>query len=254
MHSHPIIGDLAESREEAINLSIKKYISESKCSKCGFNIRLVSTFQCTRCLRRRKAKARVDGSKSVRKVAKYRRLMAKNLGKTKYRSTPCGKCGELDRLVSTNQCCNCLKKRSNREIHYSSEWARKNRKKLNAKRRSRVGRVRNRRYYRVISKKIEFKVSAFMRSCIRRLLKSETKRMVTSKDLYYTRSDLIEHLESLFEDGMSWDNYGEWHIDHIKPISAFIREGNLNHNEVNALDNLQPLWAKDNISKGGVRS
>lgn len=253
MYSHPIIGDLAESREEAIELSVKKYISDSKCCNCGFNIRLVSTYQCTRCLKRRKAKARGVGIPSTRKIAQYKRLIAINLGKTKYRSTPCGKCGELDKLVSTNQCCNCLKNRSNRGSGYCPEWCRKNRHRLNAKRRKKSGKVRNRRYYRKISKRTEFRVTAFMRACIRRLLRSEEKRRVASSDLYYTRDELIKHLESLFKDGMSWDNYGEWHIDHIKPISAFIKEGNLNHNEVNALDNLQPLWAKDNLSKGGVR-
>jgi hypothetical protein len=60
--------------------------------------------------------------------------------------------------------------------------------------------------------------------------------------------DLKKNIESKFIDGMTWDNYGEWHIDHIKPISSF------NKNEepkiVNSLDNLQPLWAFDNLSKG----
>jgi len=47
---------------------------------------------------------------------------------------------------------------------------------------------------------------------------------------------------------MSWDNYGEWHIDHIKPVSLFDELENVN--VVNSLDNLQPLWASENLSKG----
>ena len=47
---------------------------------------------------------------------------------------------------------------------------------------------------------------------------------------------------------MSWDNYGEWHIDHKKPISKF-KDG-ISISTINALSNLQPLWAKDNLSKG----
>ena len=34
-------------------------------------------------------------------------------------------------------------------------------------------------------------------------------------------SQLKEHIEKQFVDGMSWDNWGEWHIDHIKPVSKF---------------------------------
>ena len=40
----------------------------------------------------------------------------------------------------------------------------------------------------------------------------------------YTSLNLKEHLEKQFNDGMNWDNYGEWHIDHIKPISSFTFE------------------------------
>jgi hypothetical protein len=47
---------------------------------------------------------------------------------------------------------------------------------------------------------------------------------------------------------MSWSNYGRWHIDHKKPISKF-KDGS-NISVINALSNLQPLWAKDNLSKG----
>ncbi|MGL5566685.1 MAG: hypothetical protein ACRDC4_13260, partial [Plesiomonas sp.] len=41
----------------------------------------------------------------------------------------------------------------------------------------------------------------------------------------YTNGDLIAHLEALFTDGMSWENRSEWHIDHIKPVAAFMAEG-----------------------------
>ena len=57
-----------------------------------------------------------------------------------------------------------------------------------------------------------------------------------------------KHIESKFCNGMSWDNYGEWHIDHIIPLSAAnTREALI---ELNHYSNLQPLWGRDNISKG----
>ena len=69
--------------------------------------------------------------------------------------------------------------------------------------------------------------------------------------LGYTTADVIAHLESKFCDGMSWDNYGEWHIDHIVPV-AFFRAAEHKHAiaECWALSNLQPLWARDNLRKG----
>lgn len=81
-------------------------------------------------------------------------------------------------------------------------------------------------------------------------LKPEGKTGKTEKMLGYTRHQLKSHIEKLFEDGMSWSNHGEWHIDHIKPVSLFITEGETDPKVINALSNLQPLWAKDNLSKG----
>ena len=37
----------------------------------------------------------------------------------------------------------------------------------------------------------------------------------------YTLTELMEHLESKFQPGMTWDNDGDWHIDHILPKSSF---------------------------------
>ena len=48
-----------------------------------------------------------------------------------------------------------------------------------------------------------------------------------------------KHLESLFTEGMTWENYGEWHIDHIKMVSEFDKETPVE--VVNSLDNLRPL-------------
>ena len=67
----------------------------------------------------------------------------------------------------------------------------------------------------------------------------------------YTLNELIKHLESLFITGMNWDNYGEWHIDHIIPKSVFnfTKPEHEDFKRCWALKNLQPLWAEENISK-----
>jgi len=68
----------------------------------------------------------------------------------------------------------------------------------------------------------------------------------------YTLEELMSHLESQFKDGMTWDNYGKWHIDHIRPIASFnfTKPEDEGFVQCWSLSNLQPLWAKDNLSKG----
>lgn len=86
------------------------------------------------------------------------------------------------------------------------------------------------------------------------LLSMNRKKTEKSFDLLeYSPADLKRHLESLFVDGMSWDNYGEWHIDHIRPLASYkndARETDVIVKEAWSLSNLQPLWAVDNIKKG----
>lgn len=69
--------------------------------------------------------------------------------------------------------------------------------------------------------------------------------------LGYSISDLMAHLEKQFSDGMSWANYGAWHIDHIKPICSFEFDSKDDNQFIKcwSLDNLRPLWAKDNLVK-----
>ncbi len=67
----------------------------------------------------------------------------------------------------------------------------------------------------------------------------------------FTVGQLRIHLENRFLDGMNWNNYGKWHIDHIIPIS-FFRYNSANDTEFRMcwrLENLQPLWAEDNMIK-----
>ena len=68
----------------------------------------------------------------------------------------------------------------------------------------------------------------------------------------YTSQKLKDHLESLFQPGMTWNNYGKWHVDHIIPKSFFIYSStdDVEFRYCWSLNNLQPLWAKDNLKKG----
>tara|TARA_Y100000310_G_scaffold260033_1_gene268878 strand:+ start:42 stop:524 length:483 start_codon:yes stop_codon:yes gene_type:complete len=76
----------------------------------------------------------------------------------------------------------------------------------------------------------------------------ETKSGRTEELLGYTAEELKTHLESLFKEGMTWDNHGKWHIDHRIPVSYFTSIDQMK--ECFALDNLKPEWAEWNRSKG----
>lgn len=74
-----------------------------------------------------------------------------------------------------------------------------------------------------------------------------SKKTKTFKMIGLNKRDLAQYIESKFEDGMSWENYGEWHIDHIIPFKAASTP-----EQIEALchyTNLQPLWAEENIKK-----
>ena len=81
----------------------------------------------------------------------------------------------------------------------------------------------------------------------RSVLKNSLSRLGKDKEghtvdlLGYSAIELHNHIISLFTEGMSWDNHGEWHIDHIKRVSDFIKD--THPSIVNALSNLRPLWS-----------
>ena len=74
--------------------------------------------------------------------------------------------------------------------------------------------------------------------------------------LPYTPTLLKEHLESQFQEGMTWENWGGregcWSIDHIYPRSKLLYDSpaHPNFQKCWALKNLQPMWHEDNVAKG----
>ena len=99
--------------------------------------------------------------------------------------------------------------------------------------------------------KLRMNVSCLIRGRLKKRLSSK-KGKATFNFLPYTIDDLIKHLEQQFTKGMTWDNYGQWHIDHIKPDSLFHYKSvdDKEFQECWALKNLQPMWAEENIKKG----
>jgi len=97
----------------------------------------------------------------------------------------------------------------------------------------------------------QFKVTANLRNRLYMTVKKECKSASTLELLGCTVPYLIKHLEKQFTEGMTWDNYGlyGWHIDHILPCDSFDLTDPEQQKKCFHYTNLQPLWAKDNISK-----
>ena len=131
-----------------------------------------------------------------------------------------------------------------REKH--TEWREENKEHVNKYKRDYE---RNRR-----ANDPKYRITARTRTAVYTCLKEANvaKYRSTFNILGYTIEELMTHLEGLFTKGMTWDNYGEWHVDHKLPMGSFTFESteDAEFKKCWALDNLQPLWALDNLIKG----
>lgn len=100
---------------------------------------------------------------------------------------------------------------------------------------------------------INFRLVKNIRSRLSHAIKRNTKSGKTLELLGCPIEDFKKYLESKFQKDMNWDNYGEWHVDHIKALKYF----NLTETEqlkiASHYTNLQPLWAIDNIRKDNAK-
>lgn len=96
------------------------------------------------------------------------------------------------------------------------------------------------------------RLEAAIKSGLRRGLIAGSKAGRSTFDLLgFSVDELRTHLESLFHPGMNWENYGEWHVDHIIPLAAhnYQTPDDIDFARAWTLSNLQPLWAAENMSK-----
>lgn len=117
-------------------------------------------------------------------------------------------------------------------------------------------------YHRTEKHNIETKIKKNLRRRMIFALNGECKSDSTLALLGCSPEELRKHLESLWEEGMSWDNYGiyvkgepmTWHIDHIIPCDAFDLTNETEQAKCFHYENLQPLWAVENIRKSNACS
>lgn len=193
-------------------------------------------------------------------INKTRKQAIKDGDKRYIGSNPC-KNGHIhpERFAANGSCVKCVKNDKEGAKRRQETFKLKNQNRLREIKREsmRRSRIENKEHHmnyarlraKAFNSTVEGKLKQFVKGSLRRCLIS--KGWAKTFDLVgYSKTDLMNSIECQFKDGMSWDNYGKWHIDHIKPISLFIKEGVKDPSIINALSNLQPLWASENISKG----
>jgi hypothetical protein len=97
---------------------------------------------------------------------------------------------------------------------------------------------------------MNFKIRKTLRSRLWHAIKNTQKSGSAIADLGCSVEFLKTYLENQFQSGMTWENYGEWHIDHLRPLSKFDLSDRQQFLAANHYSNLRPLWAVDNIRKG----
>jgi hypothetical protein len=108
------------------------------------------------------------------------------------------------------------------------------------------------KFFSVARNRLDRKV----RAGIHKYLSGEGVSRSWQEHVGYTLADLAAHIERQFLKGMSWDNMGEWHLDHITPLSAFgyTSVTDPDFRAAWALTNLRPLWARENLAKSARRT
>lgn len=144
-------------------------------------------------------------------------------------------------------------KNPDKYIKYAKISKDRNREKNNEKRRSPAYRAAINKYVKVKREtNTDFKIQSSLRDRFNKAVKKSYKSGSAVRDLGCSIRELKMYLEAKFQPGMTWEKHGihGWHIDHIKPLASF----NLSYREqflqACHYTNLQPLWARDNLSKG----
>jgi hypothetical protein len=111
------------------------------------------------------------------------------------------------------------------------------------------------RFHALYKKDVAYTLKHRVGALIRRTLRFNKKKDGKMKDILgYTAEELKRHIEGQFSEGMTWEKFlrGEIHLDHKIPV-IFFKPKSVDDPAFKAcwaLSNLQPLWAKENLSKG----
>ena len=157
-----------------------------------------------------------------------------------------------------------------KNIEYKKEWSRQYNLKEKTKEHIKEYRLKNKEHIKKLKKKyssenrehtnqrtkerrrvdLNFKLTSNLRNRMTKVLKGINKSASTMELIGCTIDELWIHMESKFTDGMTRENHGKWHVDHIKACAKFDLTNPKQQQICFNYTNLQPLWALDNIRKG----
>ena len=202
------------SRKQAQAQGLRHYYNGRKCKRLHTPVRFTSTGQCPHCV-----KDMNDAVMRDPKKAERRRMLNR---------------GSAAKRVAEN-----------------SQWIVR-RRAASAKHRKAFtqenGQSRNNWYYQ---NNIQHRLGTLLRSRTHKkiALHGGSKSVGTIELLGCTVVELTSRFEALFTPGMTWENMGEWHIDHIRPCASFDLTDPEQQRQCFHYTNLQPLWAEDNLRK-----
>jgi len=158
----------------------------------------------------------------------------------------CCTCKEWNALTNFNKAENHWDKLRNECKECLTMWRKNNRKQLTEKQ---LIYERNRR-----ATDPAFKLERTLRNRLYHAFKNQKvdKKCRTKELTGCDISFLKGYLEAKFTEGMSWENHGDWHVDHIRPCCSYDLTLEEEQKKCFHYTNLQPLWAEENLSKGGA--
>jgi hypothetical protein len=191
---------------------------------------------------------RLEKKRAVARVVMAKQRAAKGIAPVKGVTFSCTVCGAPHEraVVHSHRCGKCQAEFTTIRTRLESE-----KKKTDPAKRSKY----NEWHRNKLSEDPAYRVTAHMRTLIHRALGKQKAGRSWRTFVDYSLEELMVHLECQFLPGMTWENKGDWHIDHIIPRASFEYKSpdDESFKQAWALSNLRPIWAIDNIRKNASR-
>lgn len=247
-------------KQEFFNIIDDISPSYKECSKCGevkdlrkFNFICSASRICAHC---NECNRKRNKEYYYRNIEKNRLKKKLYIYKNKDRRN---KYAKKWRIKNRNRVINYRRENRNKNIEYARQYRIRNKDKINKYIQQYYHNPETREQRRIYKKNkyknnIQYKISQNIRRRILAALKKKRKMDNTINLIGCSISSLMNYLESKFQYGMSWENHGfgdnKWHIDHIIPCVTFDLTKEEEQRKCFHYTNLQPLWQKENLSKG----
>ena len=237
------------TRKDALALGLKHYFTGKPCKRGHVCTRNTIDRKCLDCGALNQRKRRLDPFVMERERASDRKAWAESQSRREAKKASDKRRRSGEEYLSEQRASDREKYRSDEKfraskIRRASAQSKKNRHVLNAQAKKRF----SEKYHNDPI----FKSSHLLRALVSRVVKAaKTKKTINTFDLLpYTAAQFADHIERQFKKGMTWENHGDWHVDHIVPLDAFIKDGCFDPAIINSLPNMRPIWARQNLSKG----